>query len=100
MHNYNTFDNPISDVRFTKQYINSLICRHSIPIFRELYVTGSFLKPRFIKKRKDEVSRYVYEVHGCLFILTPEGAEYISKLKFEPLLYNEEAFISENIYRE
>ena len=95
----NSYDNPVSDERYTIDQLNSIIRKHSIPVLRESYVTASFLKPKFIKRKKDNTSRPVYELHGCFFILTSKYAEFLKELEFGVLLYSEETFVAENAYR-
>lgn len=95
----NSYDNPVSDERYTVNQLDSIIKKHSIPVLRESYVTAAFLKPQFIKRKKDTTSRSVYELHGCFFILSSKYAEYIKELEFGVLLYSEETFIAENAYR-
>ncbi len=95
----NSYDNPVSDERYTVNQLDSIIKKHSIPVLRESYVTAAFLKPKFIKRKKDTTSRTVYELHGCFFILSSRYAEYIKELEFGVLLYSEETFIAENAYR-
>ena len=94
-----SYDNPVSDDRYTLKQINKLIRIFSTPIIRELYVTASFIKPKFIKRKKDLNSRNVYEIHGCFFVLTGKYAEYLKDQKFGVLLYTEETFVAENAYR-
>ncbi len=96
---YKSYDNPVSRERYEKKYIESLIRRFSIPIFRELYVIAAFLKPKFFKRRKDLKSGKAYELHGCFFILTGDAVEYLKKQKYGVLLYSEETFIAEHIFR-
>ena len=95
----NSYDNPASNERYTVNQLNRIIRIHSIPVLRESYVTAAFLKPKFIKRKKDTTSRSVYELHGCFFILSSKYAEYIKDLEFGVLLYSEESFIAENAYR-
>lgn len=95
----NSYDNPISDERYTLQQMNKLIRIFSTPIIRELYVTASFIKPKFIKRKKDLNSRNVYEIHGCFFVLTGKYAEFLKDQKFGVLLYTEETFVAENAHR-
>ena len=95
----NSYDNPVSDERYTVNQLDSIIKKHSIPVLRESYVTAAFLKPKFIKRKKDTTSRSVYELHGCFFILSSKYAEYLKELEFGVLLYSEETFIAENAYR-
>lgn len=95
----NSYDNPVSDDRYTLQYLNKLIKKFSTPVIRELYVTASFLKPKFIKKKYDSVSRNVYELHGCFFILSSDYAEFLKDTEFGVLLYSEETYVAENAYR-
>ncbi len=95
----NSYDNPVSDERYTVNQLDSIIKKHSIPVLRESYVTAAFLKPKFIKRKKDTTSRSVYELHGCFFILSSKYAEYIKEFAFGVLLYSEEPFVAENAYR-
>ena len=76
-----------------------MISRFSTPIIRELYVTASFLKPKFIKRKKDTKSRNVYELHGCFFILTSKYVEFLKDMEYGVLLYSEETYVAENAYR-
>ncbi len=96
---HNSYDNPVSDERYSLEYLNKLIRRFSTPVFRELYVTGSFFKPKFIKRKKDTKSRNVYELHGCFFILTSEYIELLKNQDYGVLLYSEETYLAENAYR-
>ena len=95
----NSYDNPVSDERYTVKQLNRVIRTHNTPILRESYVTASFLKPKFIKRKKDFISRNVYELHGCFFILTSKYAELLKNVNFGVLLYSEETFVAENAYR-
>lgn len=95
---YNSYDNPVSDNRYSIKQINRWINIFSTPVLRELYVTASFIKPKFYKRKKDNISRYVYEVHGCFFILSSMFAEYLKDKEYGVLLYSEETFISENVF--
>ena len=95
----NSYDNPVSDERYTLKQLNKVIRTHKTPVLRECYVTASFLKPKFIKRKKDFTSRNVYELHGCFFILTGKYAELLKKLNFGVLLYSEETFVAEIAYR-
>lgn len=94
----NIYDNPVCEKRRPLQEINKLIYLFSIPFFRGLYVYLSTLKGYFIKNQKSN-SRFVYEVHGCYFILTGNFAEKIKNLKYGVLMYSEETYIAELIYR-
>ena len=95
----NSFDNPVSDSRYTAKQLKKWIKIHKTPILRELYVTAAFIKPKIIKRKKDLVSREVYELHGCFFVLTYEFAEWLKEKTFGVLLYSEETFVAENAYR-
>ena len=95
----NSYDNPVSDERYSLRQINQLIRRFSTPGLREAYVSAAFIKPKFIKRKNDAISRNVYEVHGCFFVLTSEYAELIKNIKYGALLYSEELFVAENAYR-
>lgn len=96
----NSYDNPVAEKRYTIYHINSLIRRFSTPILRELYVTAAFIKPYFIKKKRDAVSKNVYEVHGCFFILSRDFIEFIKDKEYGVFLYSEELYIAENIFRQ
>lgn len=93
-----TYDNPVAYHRRTINEINRLILKFSFPIFSQMYVWLAFVKPRFIKRKKELKSGKVYEVHGCFFILTGEFAHEIKDEHFGPLMYSEETFIAENIF--
>lgn len=95
----NSYDNPVSDERYSLEYLNKLISRFSTPVIRELYVTASFLKPKFIKRKNDTRSRNVYELHGCFFILTSKYIELLKEKEYGVLLYSEETYVAENAYR-
>lgn len=92
------YDNPVEEKRRSKKKINSLIRRFSIPVFSWLYVYLSLVKPRFIKRKKTD-SRFVYEVHGCFFILTGGFPEILKDEEYGALLYSEEAFIAELVFQ-
>lgn len=93
-HNY---DNPVALKRRSKREIDSLICRFSVPVFRSLYVWLSSVKA-FLRKKEKLHTQYVYEVHGCYFILRGECAEQMLKRPFKPLMYSEETYVAEIIY--
>ena len=95
-----TYDNPIADNRRTIREINSLIRRFSLPVFCQIYVWLAFIKPMIFKREKDMISRNVYEVHGCFFIIEGTFASVFCKEEYEPLMYSEETFVAENIFRE
>lgn len=92
------YDNPACEQRRTIKEINNIIRKFSIPFFRGFYVYLSTLKGYFIKSKKTE-SRYVYEVHGCYFILSGMFAEKIKNLRYGVLMYSEEAYIAELVYK-
>lgn len=98
VYEHGSYDNPVSIERYTSNYIKTLIRRFSTPLFREVYVILAFLKPRWVKKRREIKSRKVYEVHGCFFILTGEFAEHLKRKEYGALLYSEETFVAENVY--
>ena len=91
------YDNPVADSRRTRSEVNSLIRRFSLPFLGGLYVYLSDVKAKY-KRSKKTGSRYVYEVHGCFFILTGEFAEVIKGDSYGALMYSEEAYISEMVY--
>lgn len=95
---FDSYDNPVCDERRSLKEINSLILRFSIPLFGPLYVKIAGIKSKYVKRKKEE-SRYVYEVHGCHFILTRDFAEYIRDQWYGTLLYSEETFIAEHVYK-
>lgn len=94
----NSYCNPVSEDRYSLKQINKYIRIFSTPILREAYVTAGFIKPKFIKYKKDLFSRNVYSVHGCFFILTSKYVEYLKNIEYGVLLYSEEIFVSENAY--
>ena len=93
-----SFENPVAYTRRTLSEINRLIFILDIPVIRTLYLFASDVKAR-IKKTGRGVSDNVYEVHGCYFILKGVFAELIKEKKYGALMYSEEAFISEEIYK-
>ena len=95
----NSYDNPVSDHRYTLKHLNKLIRIFRTPIIRELYVTAAFIKPKIIKRKKEFDCRNVYEIHGCFFILTGQYADFLKEQEFGVLLYTEETFVAENAHR-
>lgn len=93
-----TYDNPVAYHRRTLHEINKLILKFQLPFFREFYVKIAEAKGKFIKKSKQQ-SAFVYEVHGCFFILRREGINKICGELYGPLMYSEETFIAELIYQ-
>ena len=93
-----TYDNPVAYRRRTIREIYKLILKFQIPVFREFYVRAAKIKGKFIKKPKQH-SAFVYEVHGCFFILRGEGIDNICREVYGPLMYSEETFIAELIYQ-
>lgn len=94
-----TYENPVNISRTPKSKINRLIAIMSIPLVRGAYVRLSDVKGRITKRHKAEYSGYVYEVHGCYFILTNIFLKKINEKPYGALLYSEEAYIAENIIK-
>lgn len=92
--NRKSFDNPVLDNRPSKRNVKKLIFFTSTPIIRSLYVGLSDYKARLVK-REEEESRFIYQVHGCYFIVKNELAKQMVAHKFGVLLYSEEAYVSE-----
>ncbi|MBR4341491.1 MAG: glycosyltransferase [Lachnospiraceae bacterium] len=92
----NAYDNPICDDRRPVEEIDRLVRILSIPVIRGLYVNLSDYKGRITRRNKTE-SRFVYEVHGCYFILSNRFARVLARKKYGALMYSEEAYIAENI---
>ncbi len=92
----NFYDNPVLDERRSLKQVNRFILKCSIPILRVVYMYLSAFKRKHMKNEKT-ASRYVYEVHGCYFILTGKFAEIIKEERYGVLLYSEETFVAELI---
>lgn len=93
-----TYDNPVATERRTLHEMNRIISRFSIPVIGGLYVYLSTVKGYIFKNKKND-SKFVYEVHGCYFILTKIFAEMLKDKTYGVLMYSEEAYISELIYK-
>lgn len=93
-----TYDNPIIDKRRSVDKINQLIKIFGTPFFNKLYVKGSLIKGKFVKKDIGK-SHKVYEVHGCYFIVKGIMADELLKSTFGALLYSEETYIAEMVYK-
>lgn len=93
----NNYDNPVAFERRSKREINNLMCRFGMPVFNSCYVGLSSIKAFLIKKNKLQ-SQYVYEVHGCFFIIRSECADKMLKRPFKPLMYSEETYVAEIVY--
>ncbi|MBO4726818.1 MAG: hypothetical protein J5631_00180 [Spirochaetaceae bacterium] len=91
------FDNPVLTTRRSLFAVNKIIFVHSIPILRLLYQWASGIKTRLIKTCESE-SGFVYEVHGCYFLISYELYEEILNNPYKSFMYSEEAFIAETIY--
>jgi len=88
-----SYDNPASIERRSIRKINTLIF-----IFSYSWLASQYFKLSKIKSRKNserQKSRFVYEVHGCFFILKYEFAEFLKNKKYGAFLFSEEAFIAE-----
>jgi GT2 family glycosyltransferase len=92
----NAYDNPVCVERRSLQDINRLIKILSIPVLRGVYVNLADFKGRMTRKAK-ESSKYVYEVHGCFFIISNAFASCLAQKDYGALLYSEEAYVAENI---
>lgn len=93
-HNY---DNPVAFCRRSKKEIDSLILRFTK--LGSLYVWLALIKAKYSKKNRiKKTSQFVYEVHGCFFILSSKCAEHLKDHYFQPLMYSEETFIAEIVY--
>lgn len=90
----NSYDNPVAEQRRDINQINRLINRFTTPILNHLYIKGSMIKGKLLRKQIGN-SRIVYEVHGCYFIIRGCMAEELVKRPFGALLYSEETYISE-----
>lgn len=94
----NTYDNPIIDQRRSVEEINQLIKKFGMPIYNKLYIKGSLIKGKLMKKDIGKSHR-VYEVHGCYFIVKGIMADELLKSPFGALLYSEETYIAEMVYK-
>ena len=95
--NRKCYDNPVSYKRYKKRKLKRIIAFTSIPVVRSLYVFLSDYKARLLK-RPEEKSSYVYEVHGCYFIVKNDFAKYMVEHKYGMLLYSEESYLAEEVY--
>lgn len=96
--NKDSYDNPVCYERRSKRQIERLIRIFSTPILNVTYVTLSDIKASLKKPHKQDSST-VYEVHGCFFIITGEYAELLKDKVYGALLYSEETFVAELIYK-
>lgn len=93
----NAFDNPVCIERRSLFNVNKIIIVHSIPFLRIIYQWASCLKTKLVKTEECE-SGYVYEVHGCYFIINIELYKKIVENPYKSFMYSEEAFIAETVY--
>ena len=91
------FDNPVLTKRRSLFSVNKTIIIFSIPVIRVLYQRISDIKTRLIKTNESE-SGYVYEVHGCCFIISMNLYKKILENPYKSFMYSEEAFIAEIVY--
>jgi GT2 family glycosyltransferase len=94
-HNY---DNPVALERRSVQEIDKLLFRFSV--LGGFYVWLARVKESLTKKRLEKLpSQYVYEVHGCMFILRGLFCEKLLEKPFKPLMYSEETYLAEMAYQ-
>lgn len=93
-----TYDNPVCENRRSLSEVDRIIRTFSNPLIGGTYYYLSTLKGNFIREKKTS-SRYVYEVHGCYFILSGNFADAIQNLEYGVFLYSEEAYIAELILK-
>lgn len=94
----NTYDNPVNEQRPKVEKISQLIKIFGTPFLNKLFLKGSLIKGKFVKKNIGE-SHKVYEVHGCYFIVRGIMTNELLKSPFGALLYSEEAYIAEMAYK-
>ncbi|MBQ9520188.1 MAG: hypothetical protein IJR67_01785 [Acholeplasmatales bacterium] len=93
-----SYDNPVAYERRSKKSVKKIVLFTRIPFIRVLYVFLSDYKARFRKSGIKE-SSYVYEVHGCFFVIKNDLAVQLSSHKYGMLLYSEESYIAEEVYK-
>lgn len=93
-----SYDNPVSIERRKKSDIKKIIRILKTPIINILYVALSDIKARMLPKKTGK-SGFVYEVHGCFFIVKKELADLLVERNFPAFLYSEEAYIAELCYQ-
>lgn len=91
------FDNPVLIERRSLFHVNKTIFIFSLPVVRVLYQWASCVKTRLIRTKESE-SGYVYEVHGCYFIINMELYGKILERPYKSFMYSEEAYIAETVY--
>lgn len=95
--NTSSYSNPSSLYRRSRKEIDRLIKIFSNPFIGSLYIFLSKLKRTPFSKRPK--SQYIYEVHGCYFIIRRCFIELLIKNKYQAFLYSEETYIAEHAYK-
>lgn len=93
-----SYDNPVLVDRRPLKQINRLLRIFKNPKIGSLYIKIAGFKELIYKKDK-HFSRFVYEVHGCYFILKPNAIDAFKKRPFLPFMYSEESYIAEICYK-
>lgn len=93
-----SYDNPTSYQRRSVKQIKKIIRFTTFPLISGLYVRLSDVKAR-MHKMPEPSSSFVYEVHGCFFIVKNEFAEQLEKNKYGMLMYSEESYIAEECFK-
>lgn len=93
----NAYDNPVLRDRRSHLTVEKLIIVFSIPGLRTIYQMLSNVKTKICKRGESEKG-FVYQVHGCYFIIHSDLYDAMSKRPFEAFMYSEEAYIAEMIY--
>lgn len=96
--NRKSYDNPVAVERRKEKRIRRIIRMLRIPIINIFYVGLSDVKARIFPHQKG-VSQFVYEVHGCFFIVRKELADLLIEKEFPAFLYSEELYIAEMCYQ-
>ena len=93
-----SYSNPQYKERYSHQLLDRNIFIFSHPILAYLFVQGSKIKSRYFKRNKKS-SCYVFSVHGCFFFIKNELANYLVNNPYKAILYSEEAYISNIVYK-
>lgn len=91
------YDNPVLENRRSRFAVNKTIAVFSLPGLRTVYQMLSNIKTRICKKDESDKG-YVYEVHGCYFIINSELYNVMKRRPYEAFMYSEEAYIAELVY--
>ncbi len=93
----NAYDNPVLEDRRSRFAVDKTIAIFSLPGLRTIYQMLSNIKTKLCKKTESE-KRFVYEVHGCYFIISRELYNAMIDRPFKAFMYSEEAYVAEIVY--